>query len=134
MPATIPPPPRPGEPLQASFGAAVVAALRERTVSAGPGLVARTGPGGTVLSLAAAAARNAGASASVIPARVASFAAGVYTVDLYAKGLENPKTGSAEVAATCANFGEGLEPDTVILVHLASAAVVPLEENEEPPV
>ena len=47
----IPVPPNPSDPLRASFGRAVVVALQERTVRAGPGLYSRTGPGGTVIGL-----------------------------------------------------------------------------------
>jgi len=58
----IPVPPNPSDPLRASFGRAVVAALRERTVRAGPGLYARTGPGGTVIGLAREAVPGSSAS------------------------------------------------------------------------
>lgn len=50
-----PTPPRPGEPLRASWAQRLVAYVRSLRVSAGPGLVARRTPSGTVVSLASAA-------------------------------------------------------------------------------
>lgn len=53
-----PTPPRPGEPLRASWARRLVSYVRSLRVSAGPGLVARRTPSGTVVSLAATTRRS----------------------------------------------------------------------------
>lgn len=98
----IPVPPNPSDPLRASFGRAVVVALQERTVRAGPGLYSRTGPGGTVIGLLQESAPGAAPKTDTAIADADEAAPQLRSVDVReaAKAKEaDPETGEGAAPA-----------------------------------
>ena len=75
-----PTPPRPGEPLRASWAQRLVAYVRSLRVSAGPGLVARRTPSGTVVSLAPEPPDVAGKQIEFFECRQMIFGGATHTV------------------------------------------------------
>ena len=118
-----PAPPRSGEPLRASWAQRLISYVRSLRVFAGPGLVARRTPSGTVVSLAQPARPAPSGNGGTVPAVVRGCSAGVYTVDLHADGILRPRTGTARLVLTEVSPLAPLPNGTVLLAHTIRAAL-----------
>jgi len=127
-----PAPPRAAEPMSASWARRLLDCIRSLRVLAGPGLLARRTPAGTVLSLASAPRlRGArGGGEAVAPAIVTAVHGGVYVVDVYANGLTHlPTMTGAEVTLTEVAQLSALPVGTVMLVHNFETPLVLMDED-----
>ena len=126
-----PAPPRAAEPMSASWARRLLDCIRSLRVLAGPGLLARRTPAGTVLSLASAPLlRGARGGGEAVPAIVTSAANGVYDVDLYGNGIGMPSTGTATLSIPEVSMLATLPVGCIVLAH---SVPVPVAEAEEDP-
>lgn len=127
-----PAPPRADEPMSASWARRLLDCIRSLRVLAGPGLLARRTPAGTVLSLASAPRlRGARGGGEAVPAIVTAAEGGVYAVDLYADGIGMPSTGTATLSVPEVSMLMPLDVGAVVLAHPVPAPVAEAEEDPD---
>ncbi len=126
-----PPPPRPGEPLRASWAQRLVTYVRSLRVIAGPGLVGRRTSAGTVLSLAAGAgrAKPAAVDEAVLGVVGVPVSNDQMVVALYPHGLSGPEGRTVCLHSPCVFRRAPLVAGDIVLCHPCAVAVT--GEGEE---